>query len=82
MTTDTRGLAAPPDQDPDAGTEVVARPDGHVAVAPGGSRPALPLLLRQVLPGLVAFAILRMVQPVRDPDTFWHLAAGDRLRRT
>ena len=23
-----------------------------------------------------------MVQPVGDPDTFWHLAAGDHLRRT
>lgn len=43
----------------------------------------LPLLLRQVLPGLVVFlAVLRVVQPVRDPDTFWHLAAGDHLRGT
>ena len=43
----------------------------------------LPLLLRQLLPGLVVFfTVLRMVRPVNDPDTFWHIAAGDRLRET
>jgi len=83
VTTDTRGLAAPADEDPGAGPEVPARADGHAAVPPADRTSGLPLLLRQVLPGLVAFiAVLRMVQPVRDPDTFWHLAAGDHLRRT
>ena len=61
-------------------------PPGRTGTLPSRLRtgpPALPLLLRQVLPGLIAFfAVLRMVQPVRDPDTFWHLAAGDYLRRT
>lgn len=43
----------------------------------------LPLLLRQLLPGLVVFfTVLRVVRPVNDPDTFWHIAAGDRLRET
>ncbi|WP_147066226.1 hypothetical protein [Terrabacter aerolatus] len=43
----------------------------------------LPLLLRQALPGLVVlFAVLRAARPVSDPDTFWHLAAGDHLRET
>lgn len=48
-----------------------------------GRRSVLPLLLRQLLPGLVVFfTVLRMVKPVDDPDTFWHIAAGDRLRET
>ena len=48
-----------------------------------GRRSVLPLLLRQLLPGLVvSFTVLRMVRPVNDPDTFWHIAAGDRLRET
>ncbi|HET7400013.1 MAG TPA: hypothetical protein VFJ94_15970 [Intrasporangium sp.] len=46
-------------------------------------RPAFPLALRRALPGLVLLAVaVRVLVPVRDPDTFWHLRAGDFLRQT
>lgn len=69
MTSDTRDRAAPAEQ---------------TSPTPGAVRASgLPLMLRQALPGLVVFfTVLRMVQPVGDPDTFWHLAAGDHLRET
>ncbi|GAA2741660.1 hypothetical protein GCM10009868_08520 [Terrabacter aerolatus] len=39
--------------------------------------------MRQALPGLVIFvAVIQIARPVGDSDTFWHLAAGDRLRQT
>ncbi|NUR14926.1 MAG: hypothetical protein HOQ13_01240 [Dermatophilaceae bacterium] len=60
-----------------------AATDDGSAPADTVRRSALPLLLRQLLPGLVVFfTVLRMVKPVNDPDTFWHIAAGDRLRET
>jgi hypothetical protein len=31
---------------------------------------------------VVLIVVLQVMRPVSDPDTFWHLAAGDRLRRT
>jgi len=40
-------------------------------------------MVRLVLPGLVILlATLWTVRPVSDPDSFWHIAAGDYLRRT
>lgn len=39
--------------------------------------------IRQALPGIVILAaVVQLARPVADPDTFWHLAAGDRLRET
>ena len=46
-------------------------------------RSGLPPWLLLVLPGLVmSFLALRVVAPVTDPDTYWHIASGDHLRRT
>ncbi|GAB3081213.1 hypothetical protein GCM10027053_52280 [Intrasporangium mesophilum] len=43
----------------------------------------LPLRLLQLLPGVATvIVVLQVMRPVNDPDTFWHLAAGDRLRET
>jgi hypothetical protein len=58
--------------------------DGLGTASPVARRSGgVPLVLRQALPGLVVLcAVLRMVRPVGDPDTFWHLAAGDHLRQT
>ncbi|TQM64546.1 hypothetical protein FBY41_0915 [Humibacillus xanthopallidus] len=40
-------------------------------------------MLRRALPGLVvAFIVIRMLQPISDSDTFWHMVAGDWLRDT
>jgi hypothetical protein len=39
--------------------------------------------VRQLLPGVVLLAaIVQLARPIADPDTFWHIAAGDRLRET
>lgn len=44
---------------------------------------SLPLRVRLLLPGLViAFFAVKLLSPIRDPDTFWHLATGDWLRET
>lgn len=52
-----------------------------VRVARG--RGPLPLGVRQALPGLLLLVVtVQLARPVGDPDTFWHLAAGDRLRET
>ena len=68
-----------------AATEPAPPPD------PASTGPAEPptrsglLSLRvvQFLPGLATFIVtLQVMRPVNDPDTFWHLAAGDRLRET
>jgi hypothetical protein len=41
------------------------------------------MVLRRALPGLVvAFIAIRMLQPISDSDTFWHMVAGDWLRET
>ncbi len=56
-----------------------------VALEPSaaGTRSALPLLLRQAMPGVVAAVfVIAAAKPVGDPDTFWHIAAGDHLRAT
>ncbi|GAA6527554.1 hypothetical protein [Intrasporangium sp. DVR] len=46
-------------------------------------RSGLPPWLLLVLPGLLlSFLSLRVVAPVTDPDTYWHIASGDHLRRT
>ena len=61
----------------------------HVSVGPGTSRTgreersALPAWLRQTLPGLVvALVAIRVLMPVKDPDTFWHIAAGRHLQES
>ena len=89
MTTDTRGLAAAPPTGP--GRRTRRRP-GTAADGPATSTPATRTALRvarcpspcgRLLPGLVILvAVVQMARPVGDPDTFWHLAAGDRLRET
>ncbi|MER7071489.1 hypothetical protein [Terrabacter sp. NPDC000476] len=66
-------------------TRDARRDDAAEPVTPAGSdrRSALPLLVRQVLPGLAVLSVVVVLaRPVSDPDTFWHLAAGDRLRET
>ena len=63
-----------------AGDEAT-RPARQAAAGSGGS--GLALALRQALPGVVLLVlVLQTTLPVQDPDTFWHLAAGDRLRET
>ena len=48
-----------------------------------GREPALPVTVRRMLPGAVVVLLtLWVLRPIQDPDTFWHLAAGDRLRET
>lgn len=43
----------------------------------------LPLGLRQTLAGLiVAFTAIRVLGPINDPDTFWHIASGAHLAQT
>ncbi|NUR82120.1 MAG: hypothetical protein HOQ21_17035 [Dermatophilaceae bacterium] len=81
MTSDTSELAATTDATTEATTD--ATTDDGSGPTDTVRRSALPLLLRQLLPGLVVlFTVLRTVKPVDDPDTFWHIAAGDRLRQT
>jgi hypothetical protein len=56
---------------------------GPSAVAAPRRRGPLPLLIRQALPGIIILgAVIQLARPVGDPDTFWHLAAGDYLRET
>lgn len=41
------------------------------------------MILRQTFPGIVvAFVVTRMLRPVEDPDTFWHLRIGKELPST
>ena len=45
-----------------------------------GAKSSMPLILRQALPGLVVLlVVLKTVNPVSDPDTFWHIATGHYL---
>ncbi len=70
------------------GGSVTERSTGAAPVAgrepaPRARRGPLPLAVRQGLPGLVVLAaVIQLARPLGDPDTFWHLAAGDRLRET
>ncbi|WP_020143007.1 hypothetical protein [Terracoccus sp. 273MFTsu3.1] len=97
MTSDTRGTTPAAELAPDTGpVRPVDRPvqgpvdgrlDGPVDRGPDptprGRRGPLPLGVRQALPGLVILvAVVQIARPIGDPDTFWHLAAGDRLRET
>lgn len=42
--------------------------------------PGLPLWLRRVLPGgVIAFIVVKTLAPLGDPDTLWHIRAGDLL---
>ena len=57
---------------PDPPTEGAARRRGP-----------LPLRIRQALPGIIVLAaVVQLARPLSDPDTFWHIAAGDYLRET
>lgn len=74
------GVAAGAPTDESAAGPGARAAAGPEAPARGGP---LPLRVRQALPGLVILvAVLLTARPVGDPDTFWHLAAGDYLRRT
>ncbi|MEW1953950.1 hypothetical protein [Terrabacter sp. NPDC080008] len=82
MTSEIRGAAAT--AEPEAGLPDEA---GYGTASADPASPArrgpLPLRVRQALPGLVLLvAVLLSTRPVGDPDTFWHVAAGDYLRRT
>ncbi len=69
--------------EPEAAT--ATGPDGSPPVADRSTRPGFstPLLLRQALPGALLLGLaVRLVVPIGDPDTFWHLRVGDDLRRT
>ena len=47
------------------------------------SRGGLPTWLTNLLPGLLLLLVaVRVVAPVTDPDTYWHIASGDHLRRS
>src|SRR3954465_2504085 len=82
VTSDTRGTPqtaalapAPPEPATKSATEL--KPSEPARRGP------LPLAVRQALPGLVLLvAVVQVARPIGDPDTFWHLAAGDRLRAT
>jgi len=66
------------------GVQAVAGQAGSWPAASRADRPGFssPLLLRQLLPGLLLLGLaVRLVVPVGDPDAFWHLRAGDELRR-
>ncbi|HSU74923.1 MAG TPA: hypothetical protein VLI66_08270 [Terrabacter sp.] len=89
MTSDRKGSAATADPrartapDDPLGGDPQAGPAAPVRTAEPARRGPLPLGVRQGLPGLVILvAVLLVARPVGDPDTFWHLAAGDYLRRT
>ena len=46
-------------------------------------RSGLPTWLLTALPGLLLLLVaMRVVAPVTDPDTYWHIASGDHLRQT
>ena len=88
MTSETRGLAeqtepctTPPGVDADT-PERDGQP-GPDDQPPSERRGPLPLRIRQALPGVIALAaVIQLARPVGDPDTFWHIAAGDYLRDT
>ena len=43
----------------------------------------LPPWLLVVMPGLIiSFLALRVIEPIKDPDAYWHIASGDHLRQT
>ena len=66
--------------EPSTATQDVAKSTEDVEP---GHRSAIPLIVRQVLPGLlVMFVALRVLGPIRDPDTYWHLKAGSLLSET
>lgn len=45
--------------------------------------PGLPLWLRLVLPGVaIAVVVIKMLRPISDPDTLWHIRAGELLLET
>ena len=90
VTSNTRAIASAGEGQPSSGgrsprpgEEQHASGQETGTSASGGRSSAVPLLLRQALPGIVALVVVvRMLQPVRDPDTFWHIAAGDALRES
>ena len=46
-------------------------------------RSGLPPWLLVVMPGLIiSFLALRVIEPIKDPDAYWHIASGDHLRET
>lgn len=95
MTSDSRGAASTaeryehhrgdvsPAEGPDHSATGDLASGGTAAAAVPARRGALPLRVRQALPGVVVLlAVVLTARPVGDPDTFWHLAAGDYLRRS
>jgi hypothetical protein len=84
VTGDARGLAGATERQEAtpsraAGAETHAAPEAD----PQPRRGPLPLRIRQALPGIILLAaVVQLARPIGDPDTFWHLAAGDYLRET
>jgi hypothetical protein len=82
VTSNATDLAATtPASAPDPATQPDPGAAGRSEAPRRSSLLSLPVL--QILPGIAAFiVVLRVMRPINDPDTFWHLAAGDRLRET
>lgn len=60
----------------------MASVDDHAEV-PAVREPGLPLILRRLLPGAVVATItIFLLRPLSDPDTPWHILAGQRLLAT
>jgi len=74
---------APADGDDAGDAEPGGEDQESARDAARAARGPLPFVVRQALPGLVIFAaVVQLARPVADPDTFWHVATGDRLRQT
>ena len=79
---DTKGAETAAEMDSEA-DRVQAAQDADGATASRRRQGPLPLGVAQALPGLVVLvAVVGVARPIGDPDTFWHLAAGDRLRES
>ncbi|GGN09511.1 hypothetical protein GCM10009721_41730 [Terrabacter tumescens] len=83
MTSDTTSRAAPADLGKGSDLRPVVGHDQDDDRTIKGRKGPLPLRVLQALPGLIILiALVQLARPIGDPDTFWHLAAGDRLRQT
>src|SRR5262245_5027488 len=57
--------------------------EGGIAPPASTQRPALVRRLALWAPGVVLLvAAVRLIEPIKDPDTFWHLKAGRLLLDT
>lgn len=63
------------------GAAATARPvEDEAGRQPALRDPGLPSWLRRILPaGVIAVIVIRVLGPITDPDTLWHIRAGDLL---